>query len=1236
MASSKRPSNSPNSPDPSSKSASPLSTGRSSNTCRQSQWLQKRINAHAPMMQALENRFHLKQDEINVTLENMANPALKALTLASLLQSYQQPVVVITADPQHSLGLYRDLIELIDRDQVVLYPAEDISPYDLATVPIKTLKQQVAIAEQFEAQRPQITLIAAKSLVIKHLAPKALWSHALTLKVKQTIAPSDLATQCLERGYVKASIILEPGEFSNRGDIFDLYPVNGNPVRIEFFGDIIETIRVIDIETQRSVEKIDSVSAIPSHWLLLSPDNKQALIDAMQSQLTIHTERLDPVDAEALRITVENQISALAQSFMPDGLDYYTPLLDDRFETLIDQLPDNSLIVYDDWAMIANNLEGFTDRLTRQYEENVLKGRMLDINFRYHVDASPALKQLKTKLTKRLYLDNYPVGDTYGTTIDTSSNNSILTLPFEAPHGFKADLSLAAKAFKEQRQEGFQIFVTTDSPQRVLDSCKEWDVPAQYVPDDGLPLKDFIEGNLDVLVSKTGLTEGFLIPDAKLIHYTDTELLGRRQKKLVIKSASANKRDDMETIKAIDELREGDFVVHAKHGIGRFVKLAQIQIDGQKREYLTIQYAGNDKLHVPAEQVKQLSRYRGSGDHPPKLNKMGGIDWGKTKTKVQKSIRSIARELTELYAVRARARGFSFDPDSPWQVELEEAFPYVETPDQWQAICDTKENMESDKPMDRLICGDVGFGKTEVAVRAIFKAVLSGKQVAVLVPTTILAQQHFNTISERFKAYPVKVGLLSRFRSPKEQKEVVDRLVVGECDVVVGTHRLLQKDVRFKDLGLVVIDEEHRFGVSHKEKLKQLRKEVDVLTLSATPIPRTLYMSISGVRDMSLINTPPVNRLPVKTYVGPYNPAQVRMAILSEIDRGGQVYFLHNRVQTIYAKLEELQQLVPEVRFGVGHGQLNEHDLENVMLEFGQQQYDVLLCTTIIESGLDIPSANTMIVDRADRFGLAQLYQIRGRVGRSDVQAYAYCYYDQDQILTQDAQQRLRAIREFTSLGSGYQIAMRDLEIRGVGNILGSEQHGHMVAVGFDMYCDMLQESIEELQGNIRQHRDDAIIDINVTAFIPDEWVGDKNVKLTEYKRLADINSNRALDIIQAEWRDRFGEIPEPTLQLVQLVKLRIQATELGIPWVREDEEHLKIAIPYTLQEWLKIQATLPPDIGKKARWVPGMTAKVGSTPTLLVKQGIMKGKDQLAFLATLFDRIQAFQQKQAEAATAK
>jgi transcription-repair coupling factor (superfamily II helicase) len=1171
----------------------------------------------------------LPQGQAEAALENLANPSVKALAIAALFERLRRPFIVVCPDPQVAAKYQFEINHFLTENEewpiVERYPAEDFSPYDLAVYPVQALKSQYRILNRLKTKEPFILLVSAKNLLLKHLSLEEMDHYAIHLSEGQSITPEQLTAQCLALGYVRSSMILDPGEFSSRGDIFDLYPINGDPVRIEFFGDTIENIRIIDVDNQRSVERIRKTVAIPRAGLVLDQNNRSRLPELLRERLEQQKSKLSPVEWEGLDMTVENQIQALEQSFLPDGIDYYAPLLHKDYKTVIDYVPEDAIVILDDWHLLENNIGALSDRLTRPYEEGITKGRLLDLGFQYHISDAEALGQLKQRASGRVLIETLPLDSAASPDGQpmTRGPGGAEILDVTAPDQFKADMSKAASTLQELRRGQYRIFITTDHPQRVLDTCKEWDIPAEYWTEEGVEPSSLLSESRDVIVSKVGPHEGFLLAAEKIAHFTDAELYGRKAKRVLVTKTKPSKREDIDVINSIHDLRMGDYVVHAKHGIGQFVELARINIDNEVREYITVQYAGSDRLHVPIDQLNLLSRYRGAGDKPPKLSKMGGIEWTRVKSKIKKSIQVIAKDLMELYAARSKVKGYVFEPDSPWQIEMEEAFPYTETPDQWQAILDTKRDMESDRPMDRLICGDVGFGKTEVAIRAIFKAVLSGKQVAFLVPTTILAQQHFNTLTDRLSPYPVRIGLLSRFRSPQEQKDVINRLAIGECDVVVGTHRLLQKDIRFKNLGLVVVDEEQRFGVAHKEKMKHLKTEVDVLTLSATPIPRTLYMALSGIREMSLINTPPMNRAPIKTFVGPYNPAQIRMAILHEVDRGGQVYFVHNRVQTIYAKLEELQALVPEVRFAVAHGQMNERELENVMLDFAQRQYDVLICTTIIESGLDIPSANTIILDRADRLGLAQLYQIRGRVGRSNVQAYAYCYYDPERNLTEDARDRLRAIREFTSLGSGYQIALRDLEIRGVGNVLGAEQHGHMVSIGFDLYCQMLEESIQELKtGETVEEKEPAIIDINVTAFIPDEWVGDRDVKLMEYKRLANVDSDLAIEIIQAEWKDRFGEIPKETLMLINLVRLRILATELKIPQVRADDEALRISVPYTLQEWLFLQKQLPAEIGKKARWVPGVTSKQGSLPVLLVKHLGMDGEDQVEYLMQLFTHL--------------
>ena len=598
---------------------------------------------------------------------------------------------------------------------------------------------------------------------------------------------------------------------------------------------------------------------------------------------------------------------------------------------------------------------------------------------------------------------------------------------------------------------------------------------------------------------------------------------------------------------------------------------------------------------------------------------MGGSDWEKTKSKVKKEVEKVAYDLLRLYARRQMQEGIAFDPDTSWQLEMEDAFEYTETPDQMKAINDIKADMESTNPMDRLICGDVGFGKTEVAMRGIFKAVASGKQVAVIVPTTILALQHYQTISERFKPYGINVELLCRFRTPKEQKETLKNMALGSCDVVVGTHRLLQDGIMFKDLGLLVIDEEHRFGVKHKEKLKQFRENIDIISMSATPIPRTLYMSLSGIKDMSVINTPPKNRLPIRTFVGTYNDNVVKNAIVHELDRDGQVYYLYNRVETIEEFRLKLKELVPNARIAVGHAKLSEKELEEVIVGFANHDYDVLLCTTIIENGLDIPNANTMIIHDADKFGLAQLYQLRGRVGRSERQAYCYCLYKAGKNITKDALQRLNAIKEFTTLGSGYQIAMRDVEIRGVGNILGTKQHGHMVNVGFDTYCQLLEETVNELKGEVVKTKPPAIVDINVTAFIPEDWVGSKEQKMVEYKRLADVHNETELNYIVSEWKDRFSKIPEEVDNLIKLVQIRLMATKVGVTLIRESMDNIRVYTPFTKEEWRILQLKLPKNIIKNIQWTIAPKTCEDATSILLINNSVMKFSELFNMLYDLF-----------------
>lgn len=867
-----------------------------------------------------------------------------------------------------------------------------------------------------------------------------------------------------------------------------------------------------------------------------------------------------------------------------EGIEVYQNNYNDKFVGVLDYLKDY-ILIFDETSEIYSKYEFVDSDLEKQLEENIKSELIKPIKGKNHFDYEEFLR--KTSYFVKIGLNNFIDGEM----------SDILEFDAQPLRNFEANIDAIADFIKEK--SGYKILIATDYPERVKQILAEKDI---Y--------------NTEYMESIA--SAGCVISDCKFILMTDRELFNKRSKEITTSRRSYYK-EKPEFIENINDIQEGEYVVHAIHGVGIYRGLNQQEIDGQLKDYLTIEYAAKDRLHIPAEQINMLSRYRGSGSIKPKLSRMGGKDWENTKSRVKKEVEAVAYDLLRLYARRKMQKGIQFLPDTNWQIEMEEAFEFVETPDQMRAINEVKADMESEQPMDRLICGDVGFGKTEVAMRAIFKAVTSGKQVAVIVPTTILALQHFQTISERFKPFGVHVELMSRFRTSKEQKQTIKNLATGACDVVVGTHRLLQDGIIFKDLGLLVIDEEHRFGVRHKEKLKQLRENIDIITMSATPIPRTLYMSLSGIKDMSVINTPPKNRLPIKTYVGEWNENMVKNAITHELDREGQVFYLYNRVETIEEFKFHLQKLLPNARIAVGHGQMDEKQLEQVIVDFSNHEYDVLLATTIIENGIDIPNANTMIIHDADRFGLAQLYQLRGRVGRSQRQAYCYCFYRKSKEISKDAMQRLKAIKEFTTLGSGYQIALRDVEIRGVGNILGTKQHGHMINVGFDTYCQLLEEAVQELQGNYFEKCEPTIVDINTTAFIPDEWVGSSEQKMIEYKRLADVKSAVELEYITEEWKDRFAKPPESVENLIKLIKLRLAATEIHISLIRETSDNIRIYTPFTQPEWNIIQRALPGNILKKIKFTLAPKSCEEGNSIILLNNSYMNFDEVFNILTDLF-----------------
>ena len=1035
----------------------------------------------------------------------------RLLLLKYIRQISNKKILFITSTEQSALRYSSDLYRLFDIDSSTL-PYDNISPYEAVAHNLYDYQKQVSVL----LNKPDIVITPAKALLEKFPQPDFFNQNSFELKIGNEISQKKLLEILINLGYKRSTMVTDIGEFSIRGDIADIYSLEENPVRIEFWGDEISDIRFFDNETQKSIQKIQSINVKPLYKFTLT------------KKLPFETEE---------------------DGFF-EGIGVYQTFFNNSLVSIFDYFQDY-IIVFDEYEEISSKIQLIEQNYQNSYEESIKNQLIQPLQTLNHWNWQEINQQ--TASFQKIYMNNFL----------SDGNSDIIDIDAQNIQIFDANMDNVAKYINNHRD--YQITIATDFQERVKEVLNSYEI-------------------FDVKYIRNITSQGTELKDGKILLLTDRELFNKRQKEIPT-NRKRHYKEKAEYIENINDIQEGEYVVHTVHGVGIYKGLTKQELDGQLKDYLTIEYANKDKLHIPAEQINMLCRYRGSGQVKPKLSRMGGSDWEGVKQKVKKAVETIAYDLLRLYARRKLKNGIEFAPDSPLQVEMEDTFEYIETPDQLKAINQIKKDMESSNPMDRLVCGDVGFGKTEVAMRAMFKAVTSLKQVAVIVPTTVLALQHYQTISERFKPFGIDVELLCRFRSAKERSETLKNLTTGKCDVVIATHALLQDKVNFKDLGLLVIDEEHRFGVRHKEKLKEFRENIDIISMSATPIPRTLYMSLSGIKDISVINTPPQNRLPIKTYVGQYNEQTVRNAITNELDRDGQVFYLYNRVETIEEFKLELQKLVPNARIGVGHGQLSEKQLEDVIVGFDNHEYDILLCTTIIENGLDIPNANTIIIHESDKLGLAQLYQLRGRVGRSEKQAYCYCFYKKNKELSKEATERLKAIREFTTLGSGYRIAMRDVEIRGVGNILGTKQHGHMINVGFDTYCQLLEETVNELKGEKIKAAKPTIVDINITAFIPDEWVGSTEQKMIEYKRLADVNNETELNSIITEWKDRFSRIPDEVENLIKLIKIRLTATDCGISIIREVGSDIRIYTPFTNYEWNIIKQSLDKDIAKKLKF---------------------------------------------------
>jgi transcription-repair coupling factor (superfamily II helicase) len=1052
---------------------------------------------------------------------------------SALAQEMKVPLLVITSTLEEASRWGIEL-ESMGWEVVQVYPTSEASPYESYGAESELIWGQFQVLADLSNARPGMAIVATERALQIHLPPVEVFQQLCPV-LSPGISLKDLTRQLTLLGYERVSLVEVEGQWSLRGDILDVYPVASEwPVRLEWFGDDLEKIREFDPSTQRSQDPVSQIRLTPTSY-------DAFLYPALLSQID--------------RLPAKIQESLLAEQPL-EGSQRFLPIAYDRPVSLIQYLLPGTLIVLDEPNPCQAHAEQWLAHAEEQWQ--MVK---TDIPDPIHRSFGDCLRDL----------DPFPVLE-----LSELGGSGLECKSYPIP-AIPQQFGQFAKRIREQRQQGIQVWIISAQPSRAVILLQEHDCPAQFIPNP----KDFpaidrqIETHTPIALKYSGLAElqGFLLPVYGLMVITDREFFGqhtlatpgyvRRRRRAVSRQVDPNL------------LQPGDYVVHKAHGIGKFLNLETRSLDGQSREYLVIEYS-DGFLRVAADQVNSISRFRSTSDKPPTLNAMHSQSWKKTKDKVKKAVQKAAYDLLELYAKRAEQKGFSFSVDSVWQQELEESFPYQPTPDQLKSIQEVKQDMESSRPMDRLVCGDVGFGKTEVAVRAIFKAILSGKQVAFLAPTTILTQQHYRTLKERYAPYPVKVGLLNRFKTTEEKKEILVGLAKGDIDVVVGTHQLLGKEVKFKDLGLLVIDEEQRFGVNQKEKIKTLKTQVDVLTLSATPIPRTLYMSLSGVREMSLITTPPPSRRPIKTHLSPYNSEAVATAIRQELDRGGQVFYVVNRVEGIEEVCVKLQQMIPSARIGIAHGQMPEGELESTMLTFNNAEIDILVCTTIIESGLDIPRVNTILIENAESFGLSQLYQLRGRVGRSGIQAHAWLFYKEKGTLSEDARKRLKAIQEFTQLGSGYQLAMRDMEIRGVGNLLGTEQSGQLNAVGFDLYMEMLQDAIKEIRGQTIPEVDDTQIDLNVTAMIPQTYIPDPDQKMQAYRQVATSQSRVELYQIASEWSDRYGSLPKPVEELLRIMELKQLAKSVGFSRIKPEREHVILETPMAEPAWQKLKEGLP------------------------------------------------------------
>lgn len=1065
----------------------------------------------------------------------------RAFLLSAMFQKEEESLFVFASKDMDAKNLYEDL--LLYENEVYYFPAKEVVFYNIDAISGDLRWERLKVIKELMNGKKKIVVTTIEALAALYSPFSHYREYFLTVEKGMILDLKAMAKTLVQAGYVRTELVEGKGEFALRGGLLDVYPPDGPlPYRVELFDDEVDSLRTFNPETQRSIEQVDRFEIFPAKEIILKDEQMEEGARRIQAELDsiIRTkEKKKSYDKEALeklKSHVAANLEALRAGMFFENIDAYLPFFFDKPSTFFDFIGQGKIVI-DDTNNALGKIESTYLEFREDYEAFLGRGEILPSQGNLLLDQALLLETVRSLPV--ITFNAFQKTERFLPPRTLASFNQMTI------YNYQGQLDMLIADIADRKKRGYKVVIlagTRPRGERLVNILRDKDIDSVYK--DTLSDLDYAS----VVITFGNQLRGFEFPDIKLALISDKEVFGEAKRK----KKKVNKGKGLAKIGSFNELRKGDYVVHVNHGIGVFLGVRQLESGGLIRDYLEISYDKNDKLFIPVEQLDMVQRYIGTEGKAPKISKLGGQEWTKAKAKVKRAVDEIAEDLVKLYAERQKVKGYAFSADTPWQRQFEEEFPYDETEDQLKSVEEIKADMETDKVMDRLLCGDVGYGKTEVAMRAAFKAVMDSKQVAVLVPTTILAEQHYNSFRNRFKGFPITIDMVSRFRGPKEQKETLRRVKEGNVDILIGTHRVISKDIHFKDLGLLVVDEEQRFGVAHKEKLKQVKKNIDVLTLSATPIPRTLHMSLSGIRDISVIETPPEERYPIQTYVVEFNEQLVRDAILREKSRGGQAYFVHNRVEDIHVLHSYLSKLIPEVTFEVAHGQMNERELENAMKNFMDQVTDVLICTTIIETGMDIQNVNTIIINDADKLGLSQLYQLRGRVGRTNRIAYAYLTYRKDKVLTEVAEKRLRALKDFTELGSGFKIAMRDLEIRGAGNLMGKAQHGEMSVVGYDLYVKMLDSAIRMITGEIEEEELTTTIEIKVDAYIPSTYIADEMHKIEVYKRIASMAKDEDYEEIKEELLDRYSDIPDSLYNLMDIARLKLHANAAGVVEVKD------------------------------------------------------------------------------------